>query len=90
MPLPTLTPSATFGKLLETMAGQGLHRIYIVDEDGKPVSIVTLTDVLREIIKPEAPQHNFKRMGTNDLPETTDDEEGDDDDDDDEDEEEAK
>ncbi|PNW75473.1 hypothetical protein CHLRE_12g528000v5 [Chlamydomonas reinhardtii] len=90
VPLPTLTPSATFGKLLETMAGQGLHRIYIVDEDGKPVSIVTLTDVLREIIKPEAPQHNFKRMGTNDLPETTDDEEGDDDDDDDEDEEEAK
>nr|AAA96956.1 protein kinase [Chlamydomonas reinhardtii] len=90
VPLPTLTPSATFGKLLETMAGQGLHRIYIVDEDGKPVSIVTLTDVVREIIKPEAPQHNFKRMGTNDLPETTDDEEGDDDDDDDEDEEEAK
>ncbi|KAG2498893.1 hypothetical protein HYH03_003084 [Edaphochlamys debaryana] len=89
LPLPTLKPSSTFGQLLETMASQSLHRLYIVDEeDGKPVSIVTLTDVLREIIKPEPPVHNFRRMGTNELPSTSEDE--DDEEDDDEEEEEKK
>ncbi|GFR43787.1 hypothetical protein Agub_g4904 [Astrephomene gubernaculifera] len=88
--LTTLKPSSTFGALLELMASQNLHRIYIVDEDGKPVSIVTLTDVLREVIKPEPPVHRFQRMGTNDLPEEDEDEEDDDDEDDEEDEEEEK
>ncbi|PNH12790.1 SNF1-related protein kinase regulatory subunit gamma-1-like [Tetrabaena socialis] len=90
LPLPTLKPSSTFGQLLETMAAQGLHRIYITDDDGKPVSIVTLTDVLREIIKPEPPVHHFKRMGTNDLPDDDDEEDEDDDEDDEEEAEAAK
>ncbi|EFJ45381.1 hypothetical protein VOLCADRAFT_109874 [Volvox carteri f. nagariensis] len=88
LPLPTLKPSGTFGQLLGTMASENLHRLYIVDEDGKPVSIVTLTDVLREIIKPEPPVHHFQRMGTNDLPD--DDDDDDDDDEEEEAEEEAK
>ncbi|KXZ52801.1 hypothetical protein GPECTOR_8g188 [Gonium pectorale] len=86
LPLPSLKPSSTFGQLLETMASQNLHRLYITDEDGKPVSIVTLTDVLREVIKPEPPVHKFHPLPDT-LPEESDE---DDDDDDEEEEEEAK
>jgi len=27
--------------------GRKLHRVYVVDSEGKPTSIVTLTDILR-------------------------------------------
>ncbi len=74
--LRSLKPSSTFGQLLETMATQGLHRLYITDDEGKPVSIVTLTDVLREIVKPEEPAGRFQRL-PDVLPEDSDEEEDD-------------
>ncbi len=74
LPLLSLKPSSTFGQLLETMATQGLHRLYITDDEGKPVSIVTLTDVLREIVKPEPPAHRFQRL-PDVLPEDSEEEE---------------
>ncbi len=77
LPLLSLKPSSTFGQLLETMATQGLHRLYITDDEGKPVSIVTLTDVLREIVKPEPPAHRFQRL-PDVLPEDSEEEEEDD------------
>ncbi|KAL4425007.1 hypothetical protein ABPG77_002892 [Micractinium sp. CCAP 211/92] len=43
----TVTPATTFGDLLDMLVGRKLHRVYVVDEAGKPTSIITLTDILR-------------------------------------------
>ncbi len=78
IPTVSLKPSSTFGQLIDLIASQSLHRVYITGEAGEPLSIVTLTDVLREIIKPEAPKHNFQRLADT-LPEDTEEDEDDDD-----------
>lgn len=54
-PVVTVNSSSTFGNVLELLAVKGLHRVYVVDGEGKPVSIITLTDVLRLITKAPAP-----------------------------------
>jgi CBS domain-containing protein len=46
-PVPAITADATFGQLLDLLVGSKLHRAYVVDGEGKPTSIITLTDVLR-------------------------------------------
>lgn len=33
------------------LVGKHLHRVYVVDEAGVPVSIITLTDVLRLVTR---------------------------------------
>lgn len=33
------------------LVGKHLHRVYVVDETGAPVSIITLTDVLRLVTR---------------------------------------
>ena len=33
------------------MVRNGLHRLYIVDEEVKPIGIVTLTDILRTVVE---------------------------------------
>ena len=43
----TVTPDTTFGALLETLVSNKLHRVYVVDGEGKAASIISLTDVLR-------------------------------------------
>ena len=45
--VPAVTADATFGQLLDLLVGSKLHRAYVVDGEGKPTSIITLTDVLR-------------------------------------------
>lgn len=49
IPVITLPPSATFSTLLDTLVTNRLHRVYVVDGDNKPASIITLTDVLRTV-----------------------------------------
>ena len=38
---------------MEVLAVKGLHRVYVVDAAKKPLSIITLTDVLRLVTKAE-------------------------------------
>lgn len=53
--LAVVRPKSAFSRLLEKLAtfnsNRGLHRVYVVDETGKPMSIVTLTDVLRTVVR---------------------------------------
>lgn len=37
--------------VLEVFAEKGIHRLFVVDDDTKPVSVITLTDVLRVIVE---------------------------------------
>ena len=46
-PLFALKPSSTLGELLETLISNKLHRVYVVDAEGKALSVITLTDILR-------------------------------------------
>jgi CBS domain-containing protein len=41
------TPSTTFAEVLDLVVGRRIHRVYVVDPDGKPVGCATCTDVLR-------------------------------------------
>jgi CBS domain-containing protein len=62
-PVVTVTPSSTFENVLELLAVKGLHRVYVVNADGKPLSIITLTDVLRLITKaPPVPPQQVQAM----------------------------
>jgi CBS domain-containing protein len=53
--LAVVRPRSTFCRMLEKLTtfncGRGLHRVYVVDESNHPLSIVTLTDVLRTIVR---------------------------------------
>lgn len=51
-PVISVTGASTFEQVLEVLAVKGLHRVYVVDAANKPISIITLTDVLRLITKP--------------------------------------
>ncbi|KAF8072382.1 CBSCBS2 [Scenedesmus sp. PABB004] len=52
-PAVSVTGASTLEAVLEALAVRGLHRVYVVDGDGKASSIITLTDVLRLITKPD-------------------------------------
>ena len=43
----SVTSGATLAEVLNTLATNRLHRIYVVDAGGAPTSIITLTDLLR-------------------------------------------
>jgi CBS domain-containing protein len=54
-PAISVTGASSFESVMELLAVKGLHRVYVTDAAGKPVSIITLTDVLRLITKVPAP-----------------------------------
>lgn len=49
--LAAASPSDTFASVLALLVGRRLHRLYVVDVDGKPIGVVTLTDVLKAVAK---------------------------------------
>ncbi|KAI8805490.1 hypothetical protein BJ742DRAFT_819799 [Cladochytrium replicatum] len=42
----TVTPRTTFGTLIEKLAVHHVHRAYVVDDEGRPTGVVTLTRVM--------------------------------------------
>mmetsp|Transcript_11200 Transcript_11200/g.20275 ORF Transcript_11200/g.20275 Transcript_11200/m.20275 type:complete len:403 (-) Transcript_11200:1907-3115(-) len=67
VPVKTVAPSTTFLELLNLVAKEKVSRVYVADENGAPSSIITLTDILREVVKPEPPVSNFRRIASDYL-----------------------
>ena len=47
VPLHTVSSSATFSDLLAIFQRQGVHHVWVTDDAGAPVGVITPTDVLR-------------------------------------------
>jgi CBS domain-containing protein len=47
----TVKSTSTFEELLDLVVTNRVQRAYVVDADYKPISIITLTDILRLVIK---------------------------------------
>lgn len=50
-PVVTVSNTSTLEEVMATLVTRGLHRVYVVDASGAPVSIVTLTDLLRLVTR---------------------------------------
>lgn len=50
-PAVAVTGGSSLGAVMELLAVKGLHRVYVTDASGAPVSIITLTDLLRLITR---------------------------------------
>lgn len=51
LPVVTVGLATSFKDVLQALVSKHLHRVYVVDGEGKPISIVTLTDALRAVSK---------------------------------------
>lgn len=50
VPLHIVTPSTHFEKVLELLAENSLHRVYVLDDTEHSIGIITLTDILRQLL----------------------------------------
>lgn len=41
------TPQSSLGEVMEKVYQTGVHRVWMVDDDYRPIGIVSLTDILR-------------------------------------------
>ena len=46
LPLFTISSTHTLMQAIEILVENRLHRLYIIDDDGRPTGIVTLTDII--------------------------------------------
>jgi len=47
IPLARCSPDSTLGQVISLAAKEKVHRIFVIDTEGKPVSVVSLTSLLR-------------------------------------------
>lgn len=50
VPLHIVTPATHFEKVLELLAENILHRVYVLDDTEHAIGIITLTDILRQLL----------------------------------------
>jgi len=53
--LVTCLGSETFNQVLEKLANSGVHRVYVVDWEGKGIGVVTCTDIIDTILSLATP-----------------------------------
>lgn len=46
----TVTASATLAAVVKTVVEHKIHRVFVVDEENKPIGIVTLTDIIEALL----------------------------------------
>ena len=47
-------PGSTLREVIAMVVGSKVHRVFVTDAGGKPVGVVTLTDIIRVAVSPEA------------------------------------
>ena len=47
----------TFGYVIKTLEHYRVHRLYIVDDEKKPIGVVSLHDILQEVLKQDDVLH---------------------------------
>jgi len=52
LPPVVVSPNATLGEVMDKFQKFGIHRIFVVDEESKPVNVISLTDVLNVFVTP--------------------------------------
>ena len=50
VPVHIVTPDTKFEKVLEALSVHKLHRVYVLDKAEKATGIITLTDILRQVL----------------------------------------
>lgn len=53
MPLVTCSKKSSLKEVMQLMSENHVHRVYLVDGSGKPLSVITVTDVLQLFVKKE-------------------------------------
>jgi CBS domain-containing protein len=48
----TVRPDADLGEVISKMCDRGVHRVFVTDLEGRPVRMITPTDILRSITMP--------------------------------------
>lgn len=78
-PVVAVKPETTFMQVLDLLVEKHLHRVYVVDDSGVAISIITLTDILRAVTKPPVVTPPPRMVSAEDM-ESDDDDDDDDDD----------
>lgn len=47
----TIKPNATLGDVIQALVSSRIHRIFVVDNSGRPLRVVSLRDVIRKFVK---------------------------------------
>jgi CBS domain-containing protein len=50
-PLVTVGPEATVAQVVRKMTVTGLHRVYVADKDRRPLGVISMGDVLRQLVE---------------------------------------
>ena len=48
-----VTGNASVGHVVNMMASTGFHRVYVVDTDSKPIGVISFSDIIKHVIKPD-------------------------------------
>ena len=48
-----VSSNASVGHVVNMMAKTGFHRVYVVDTDSKPIGVISFSDIIKHVIKPD-------------------------------------
>ena len=51
LPVVTVTEDTNFEQFMDLLVAKRMHRVYVVDPEGKAQGIVSLSDVLRAVVR---------------------------------------
>ena len=48
-----VSSNASVGHVVNMMAKTGFHRVYVIDTDSKPIGVISFSDIIKHVIKPD-------------------------------------